>query len=51
MKLLIDHKTNGMKLSIDCIDGGWKHGKICKKNSYLQNNKKNCSIFDTSRRK
>jgi hypothetical protein len=28
MKVLIDHKTNGIKLLIDCIDGGWKHGKI-----------------------
>jgi len=40
MKLLIDHKTNGMKLLIDCIDGGWKHGKIYTKKSYLQSNKK-----------
>jgi hypothetical protein len=40
MKLLIDHKTNGMKLLINCIDGGWKHGKVYKKSSYLQSNQK-----------
>jgi hypothetical protein len=28
MKPLIDHKTNGMKLLINCIDGGWKYGKV-----------------------
>jgi hypothetical protein len=35
MKLLIDHKTNGMKLLIDCIDGGWKHGKEYQKKKKL----------------
>ncbi len=45
MKLLIDHKTNGMKLLIDCIDGGWKHGKIYKKKSYLQSNQKIVQFF------
>jgi hypothetical protein len=40
MKLIIDHKTNEMKLLIDYIDGGWKHGKIYQKSSYLQSSKK-----------